>query len=243
VGVCGDEDASGGAGRSSDLEIMRSARAAGTARVGEQARVLTSDLKVERDDLKGQARRSQRCQSTELVRSRGPSGGRKFRAMALKHRVADASYWVYGRARHTTAFESAAQRGTAADFAGLKGHKYALLVTFRKDGTAVPTPVWFVLLNDRRFVTHTEGRTAKVRRIRRDPQVRVFPCDPRGKPLGPGVEGTARILDDREDCQRAEAALDRRYGRMRRIYEKLMAPKEGMVYLEVAPVDTVPAPE
>jgi uncharacterized protein len=98
----------------------------------------------------------------------------------------------------------------------------------------VPTPVWFALLDDRRLVASTEERTAKVRRIRRDPQARVFPCDPRGKPLGPGVENTARILENTEDCERAEAALDRHYGRTRRIYEKLLAPDEGMVYLEVA---------
>jgi uncharacterized protein len=99
----------------------------------------------------------------------------------------------------------------------------------------VPTPVWFALLDDRRLVTSAEERTAKVRRIRRDPRARVFTCDPRGKPLGPGVEGMARILEDAQDCERAEAALDRHYGRTRRIYEKLMAPSEGMVYLEVAP--------
>jgi uncharacterized protein len=155
--------------------------------------------------------------------------------MALRHRLADVSYWFYDRARHKAAFESAAQPGTASDFAGLQGQKYALLVTFRKDGTAVPTPVWFALLDDRRLVASTEERTAKVRRIRRDPRARVFPCDPRGKPLGPGVEGTARILENTEDCELAEAALDRHYGRTRRIYEKLMAPKDGMVYLEVAP--------
>jgi hypothetical protein len=42
-------------------------------------------------------------------------------------------------------------------------------------------------------------------------------------------------LEDAQECERAEAALDRHYGRTRRIYEKLMTPKEGMVYLEVAP--------
>ena len=81
--------------------------------------------------------------------------------MTLKHRLADASYWVYDRMRHKSAFDSAAQPGTAPDFAGFREHKYALLVTFRRDGTAVPTPVWFALLDDRRFVTHTEERTAK----------------------------------------------------------------------------------
>jgi uncharacterized protein len=155
--------------------------------------------------------------------------------MGLKHRLADASYWVYDRSRHKTAFEAADKAGTAPDFAGLENHKYALLVTFRRDGTAVPTPVWFALLDDRCFVASTEERTAKVRRIRRDPRARVFPCDSRGKPLGPGVEGTARILETKEQRAQAEAALDRHYGRVRRIYEKVMADERGMVYLKVEP--------
>jgi PPOX class probable F420-dependent enzyme len=153
--------------------------------------------------------------------------------MVLKHRLADASYWFYNRGRHKAAFDAAVQPGTAADFAAMHGHKYALLVTFRRDGTAVPTPVWFALLDDRHLVTRTEERTAKVRRIRNDPRVRVFPCDPRGKPLAAGVESIARILRAREECERAEAALDRHYGRTRRIYERLMADKRGMVYLEI----------
>jgi PPOX class probable F420-dependent enzyme len=155
--------------------------------------------------------------------------------VTLKHRLADASYWVYDRMRHESAFDSAAQPGTAPDFAGLREHKYALLVTFRRDGTAVPTPVWFALLDDHRFVTHTEERTAKVRRIRRDPRARVFPCDSRGKPLGPGVEATARILESAEEREQAEAGLDRRYGRMRRVYDRVMVDQGDMIYLELAP--------
>ena len=159
--------------------------------------------------------------------------------MQLKRRVADASYWLYNRSRHQAAFTAANEQGTASDFVGLQQAKYALLVSFRRDGTAVPTPVWFGLLDDRRLVTRTEERTAKVRRIRSNPNVRVFPCDPRGKPLGPGVEGTARLLPPGEESERAEAALDRHYGRVRRIYEKVMAEGEGMVYLEV--IATPPA--
>src|SRR5215217_2054202 len=156
--------------------------------------------------------------------------------MGLKQRLADLSYWVYDRSRHKSAFAPAARAGTAPDFAGLRGAKYALLVTFRRDGTPVPTPVWFGLLDDRRFVTATEERTAKVRRIRRDPRARVMPCDPRGKPLGPAVEGTARILPAGEESQQAEGALDRHYGRARRIYERVMTDPAGMVYVEVTPV-------
>ncbi len=157
--------------------------------------------------------------------------------MAPRHRLADASYRVYDRVRHKRAFETAARPGTASDFSGCADHKYAVLVTFRKDGTAVPTPVWFGLIGDRRFVLSTEKRTLKVSRIRRNPSVRVFPSDPRGKPLGPCVEGTARILETEEDRARAEAALDRHYGRTRRIYEGLMTKQSEMDYIEVTPND------
>jgi uncharacterized protein len=160
--------------------------------------------------------------------------------MALKHRLADASYRFLDRMRHKTAFASAEQAGTAPDFAGLGDHKHALLVTFRKDGTAVPTPVWFALLDDRRLVVSAEERTAKVRRIRRDPRARVVPCDPRGKPLGPGVDASARVLAAEEECERAEAALDGRYGRKRRGYHKLMFDEAGMVHLEITAASPSP---
>ena len=154
--------------------------------------------------------------------------------MRLKHRLADLSYWVYDHGRHKDAFAVAEQPGTAPDFSGMRDHEYALLVTFRRDGTAVPTPVWFALLDDSHFVTATEERTAKVRRLRHDPRVRVFPSDPRGKPLGPGVEGSARILEAGPESERAEAALDRHYGRKRRIYESVMTYSSDMLYVEIA---------
>jgi PPOX class probable F420-dependent enzyme len=155
--------------------------------------------------------------------------------MAVKHRLADLSYRIYDRSRHASAFEAAGRAGTASDFAGFAGQKYAVLVTFRGDGTPVPTPVWFALLDDGHLVTCTEERTAKVRRIRRDPRARVFPSDPRGKPLGAAVDGTARILEAPDECRQAEEALDRKYGRTRRVYESVMTRSEEMLYVEVAP--------
>jgi PPOX class probable F420-dependent enzyme len=156
--------------------------------------------------------------------------------MVLKHRLADASYWLYDHARHRSAYAAASERGTAPDFSGFENRKYAVLVTFRRDGTPVPTPVWFALLDDRRLVTSTDRRTAKVRRIRRDPRVRVFPSDPRGKPLGPGVEGTAQIVEAEDGGQPAEEALARKYGRTRRIYDGVMTRSEDMLFVEVVPV-------
>jgi PPOX class probable F420-dependent enzyme len=156
--------------------------------------------------------------------------------MVVKHRLADASYRWYDRMRHRSAFAAASVPGAAPDFSGFEGHQYAVLVTFRRDGTPVPTPVWFALLGDRRLVIGTERRTAKVRRIRRDARARMFPSDPRGKPLGPAVEGTARIVEAVSERQEAEEALDRKYGRTRRIYERVFTRSEDMLHLEVVPV-------
>jgi uncharacterized protein len=155
--------------------------------------------------------------------------------MVVKHRLADASYWVYDRSRHRSAFEAAAEAGSASDFSGFEDAKYAVLVTFRKDATPVPTPVWFALIDDRLLITSTDRRTAKVKRIRRDSRVRAFPSDPRGKPLGPAVDGVARLVDGGEEGARAEDALDRKYGRARRIYERVMTRSEDMLYVEVVP--------
>lgn len=161
--------------------------------------------------------------------------------MGIKWKLADASYWFYDRFRHRSAFEAAGQAGTAPDFSHFQGKEFSALVTFRRDGTAVPTPVWFALLDDGRWVTCTDERTAKVKRLRRDPHARVFPCDVRGKPRGPAVEGTARVLTDPAERQAAEAAMDRHYGRPRRMYEKVMADQPSMIYVEVATGAPVPS--
>jgi PPOX class probable F420-dependent enzyme len=87
----------------------------------------------------------------------------------------------------------------------------------------------------RRLVIGTDRRTAKVRRIRRDPRARVFPADPRGNPLGPAVEGTVRIVEAVNERQEAEEALDRKYGRTRRVYERVFTRSEDMLHLEVVP--------
>src|SRR5215218_1336099 len=53
--------------------------------------------------------------------------------------------------------------------------KYLSLTSFRRDGTGVATPVWFVEAGGRLLV-ETDASSYKVRRIRRDPRVTVAPC-------------------------------------------------------------------
>ena len=136
--------------------------------------------------------------------------------------------------RSKEAEEAAQQPGTAADLSALEGHKYALLVTFKRDGTPIPTPVWFGLA-DHKMYARTETRNAKVKRIRNDPHVRVGPCNERGKPKGPLTEGRARILPTEEEPP-AEAALAANYGRGREIYRRVEARMDlDLSYIEVTP--------
>ena len=157
----------------------------------------------------------------------------------LSERLANVSNRFYDRMRHPAAFDAAARPGTAPDFEGLRGHKYCLLVTFRADGRPVPTPVWFGLADGRVYV-RTEARVAKVKRIRRDPHVRVGPCNQRGKPKGPLAEGRARVLASAEEEERAERALRANYGLGRRFYEDVLGGRIDLVYLEISPSQGAP---
>jgi len=88
--------------------------------------------------------------------------------------------------------------------------KYILLTTYRKDGTAVATPVWCVRDGATLRVT-TRGSSGKARRIRNNDQVAVAPCDMRGRPQGPSVPASARI-DEPDRSAETARLVARRYG-------------------------------
>lgn len=93
--------------------------------------------------------------------------------------------------------------------------KYILLTTFRRDGTAVPTPVWFVRQGDVLLIT-TDGTSGKVKRLRANPRVTIAPCDMRGRPKGDGVEAIAELVDA-DQTEEITAAVARRYGLLGRL--------------------------
>jgi uncharacterized protein len=112
--------------------------------------------------------------------------------------------------------------------------KRSLLVTYRRDGTPVPTPVWAAEAGGRLYV-RTERTAGKVKRLRNDPRLLVAPCTVRGKPLGAPFEATARVLPGVEE-EVAERALATRYGLGRAIFEWAMdVMRVDMGYLEITP--------
>jgi uncharacterized protein len=135
--------------------------------------------------------------------------------------------------RSREAFQAAGLPGTAPDLSSLEGHKYALLVSFRRSGEPVPTPVWFGLDHGRAYF-NTRSPNAKLKRIRRDPHVRMGPCSFRGRPLGPFADCRARVLAADQEAG-AEAALRSNYGLTRRIYYATVGSRgDPTVYVEVA---------
>ncbi len=120
---------------------------------------------------------------------------------------------------------------TVSGFDHLTGHKYALLVTYKRSGEAIPTPVWFGLDEQGRFYCRTGVHAAKTKRIRNNPRVRVAPCTLRGKPKGPYAEGAARLCDSTEH-DHAEEAIQSNYSLGRKAYEATAAAFDAH-YIEV----------
>jgi PPOX class probable F420-dependent enzyme len=153
--------------------------------------------------------------------------------MSVAERVAVASNRFYDSIRRDDARRAVDGEAAAEGFAHLEGNAYSLIVTYKRSGEGVPTPVWFGVDTDGRLYFRTLADAVKVKRIRRNPRVRVAPCTVRGKPLGPAAEGTARVLGADEE-EHAEATIQSNYGLFRRVYEATGGDVEFM-YVEVTP--------
>ena len=112
--------------------------------------------------------------------------------MSFTERMERVGNHFYDSIRSGKAREAAA---TTEGFAHLAGHKYALLVTYKRSGESVATPVWFGVDDAGVLYCRTGKLAAKAKRIRNDPRVKVAPCSVRGAPRGSFADGTARIVD------------------------------------------------
>jgi PPOX class probable F420-dependent enzyme len=101
-------------------------------------------------------------------------------------------------------------RAPAPDLAALFPGRYLSLTSFKRDGTGVATPLWFVSDGERLFAL-TDLHSGKVRRMRRDPRVLVAPCGPSGKLRGELREARAEVLAGTPDLERVQRLLIERY--------------------------------
>ena len=92
----------------------------------------------------------------------------------------------------------------------IQSEKYISVETYRKNGEAVKTPVWFTIKNNQIFVV-TRDQTGKVKRLKNNTQVKIATCTIKGEIKGKWVSGIAEILDD-EKTKEAVKRRDKKYG-------------------------------
>ena len=93
----------------------------------------------------------------------------------------------------------------------LDRHRYMSLVTFRRNGAEVATPIWCAALGARLYVV-SSGDSGKVKRRRHTPRARVAPANARGRVQGAWQPATARLVTEPQLIDRARAALRAKYG-------------------------------
>jgi uncharacterized protein len=100
----------------------------------------------------------------------------------------------------------------------LKDTKTVLLTTYKRDGTAVDTPVSLAFDGDRAFF-RSYDKAWKTKRLRNNHNVKVAPATVKGTATGPAIDARATLLDDGE-ARIAARALARRH----RVLQALVVP-------------------
>ncbi len=116
------------------------------------------------------------------------------------------------------------------NFDAFQRQSYLNLLTFRKNGVEMPTPVWFVEV-DGAFLIQTGLNAGKIKRIRNNARVRIAPCDSRGRLKGAWIDATASIVSQTHGAQAQTLAL-KKYGLIKRIFDIMQRRKYDVIRVE-----------
>jgi PPOX class probable F420-dependent enzyme len=122
----------------------------------------------------------------------------------------------------------------------LADEKYVSFTTYRRNGTPVATPVWWVSIaaegGAERFGFWTSSATGKVKRLRTDPKVLVQPSDGRGrvKPGTSPVGATAELVTEGPDFEAVTAAVKAEHGVLTSI-TRFLAKANGFIKRKAIP--------
>ena len=89
--------------------------------------------------------------------------------------------------------------------------RYGSLVTYRRNGAAVATPVWLAPANGKHYL-FSAGQAGKVKRLRANSQVRLARCTAGGRVKSDWLAGVGRVVIDAPTIAIAYAALRAKYG-------------------------------
>ena len=123
--------------------------------------------------------------------------------------------------------------------------QFLSLTSYKRDGTGVPTPVWFATEGGR-LIVMTDAHSGKVKRIRRDPHVEIAACSARGNVRSAPTPAHAVVLPS-SDIEWGTRLIARKYRiallfvRPVRAIERLFHPDrrhEETVIIAITPVST-----
>ena len=113
-------------------------------------------------------------------------------------------------------------------------YEFALLTTFRKNGLAVPTTMWFAHDLCKLYMV-TSATVGKIKRIRNNGRVLLAPCDVRGKVLGEQIEAYAHELPPAQH-EYANAVLASKYGEQYEMSSGEESTDDYETFIEIEPV-------
>ena len=113
----------------------------------------------------------------------------------------------------------------------LTRNKYISLKTFKRDGTAISTPVWFVFDDSEHHIFMTTAKKAsKLKRLRHTDKIEFAFCNARGKTRSQYFTGTCKILDQ-DNILQAHNLLKKKYGLIFRLWATFYLRKNSRTYL------------
>ena len=111
----------------------------------------------------------------------------------------------------------------------LADEKYLLLTTFKKDGTAVATPVWGAPLANGSIGFWTSSGSGKAKRLAHTARVTVQPCDARGKvKSGSSPTDATAVLVTGAELEEINTKIVAKYGFMTKV-TKLLGTIGGII--------------
>ena len=113
--------------------------------------------------------------------------------------------------------------------------KYINLETYKKDGTSIRTPVWFVIDKDLIYVI-TRDSTGKVKRLRNNQDVQVVPCSFKGEPKNEWVKGKTEMITG-EEADKAIKLRKKKYGMFARLTGIFTSKKGNLVVYSIELID------
>lgn len=158
-------------------------------------------------------------------------------ATSVSKKMGALMFRAMDKMRHRDAFDIADPTGT--DFTGFDKSRQIVLVTFKRSGEAMPSPINHGVDGGKLYV-RTDASTGKVKRIRNNPNVVVVPSSLRGKPEGQPVAAIARILPE-SDHALAEHAIAANWSPVMRIFERGLDKGSAAAGLPIAYIEITPA--